>query len=159
MLATIFKPESETRFEAVDTDLLRGRRAVVFDFSVTRDKAKQVITATGYLTDSTVTGMKGRMWVDRDDFRVLRVESEATEIPESFPIRTAKRVIDYEWTTISEEKYLLPLVSDVRLTFRENSKVFETRNLIRFKDYQKYGTDVQIVEEDNAPPEETPQKP
>jgi hypothetical protein len=103
--------------------------------------------------------MKGRMWVDRDDFRVLRVESEATEIPESFPIRTAKRVIDYEWTTISEEKYLLPLVSDVRLTFRENSKVFETRNLIRFKDYQKYGTDVQIIEEDNAPPEETPQKP
>ncbi|MEP7212637.1 MAG: hypothetical protein ABI791_06160 [Acidobacteriota bacterium] len=163
MLATIFKPESEAIFEPVDTDLIRGRRAVIYDFSVTREKAKQIITATGYLTDSAVTGMKGRMWVDRDDFRVLRVESEATEIPESFPIRSAKRVIDYEWTTISQEKYLLPLVSDVRLTFRENSKVFETRNLIRFKDYQKYGTDVQIVEEDNAPPEETtppaPQKP
>ena len=159
MLATIFKPESESRFEAVDTDLIRGRRAVVYDFSVSRDKAKQVITATGYHTDSTITGMKGRMWVDRDDSRVLRVESEATEIPESFPITSAKRVIDYDWTTISQEKYLLPLISDVRLTFRENSKVYETRNLIRFKEYQKYGTDVQIVEEDNAPPEETPQKP
>ena len=159
MLATIFKPESESRFEAVDTDLIRGRRAVVYDFSVTRDKAKQVITATGYHTDSTITGMKGRMWVDRDDFRVLRVESEATEIPESFPITSAKRVIDYDWTTISQEKYLLPLISDVRLTFRENSKIYETRNLIRFKEYQKYGTDVQIVEEDNAPPEEAPQKP
>ena len=155
MLATIFKPESEATFAAVDTDVIRGRRSVIYDFSVTRDKARQVITATGYLTDSTVTGMKGRMWVDRDDNRVLRVESEATEIPESFPIRTAKRVIDYDWTTISQEKYLLPLISDVRLTFRENSKVYETRNLIRFKEYQKYGTDVQIVEEDNAPPEET----
>jgi hypothetical protein len=163
MLATIFKPESESTFEPVDTDLIRGRRAVVYDFAVARDKAKQVITATGYLSNSTVTGMKGRLWVDRDDFRVLRVESEATEIPESFPIRSAKRVIDYDWTTITQEKYLLPLVSDVRLTFRDNSKVFETRNLIRFKDYQKYGTDVQIVAEDNAPPEETtppsPQKP
>jgi len=159
VLATIFKPESETQFEAIDTDVIRGRRAVIFDFSVDRDRAKQTITATGYLTDSTITGMKGKIWIDRDDFRVLRVESEATEIPEAFPIRTAKRVIDYEWTTISQEKYLLPLISDVRLTFRENSKVFETRNLIRFKDYQKYGTDVQIVEEDNVPPPEEPQKP
>ena len=159
MLATIFKPESETKFEPVDTDLIRGQRAVTFDFSVDRDKAKQNITATGVLTSSAITGMKGRIWIDRDDFRVLRVESEATEIPESFPIRSAKRVIDYDWTTISAEKYLLPLVSDVRLTFRESGKVFETRNLIRFKDYQKYGTDVIVVEEDNAPPEETPEKP
>ena len=159
MLSTIFKPESETKFEAIDTDVIRGRRAVIFDFSVTRDKAKQTITSTGYRTDSTVTGMKGKIWIDRDDFRVLRVESEATEIPESFPIRTAKRLIDYDWTIISEEKYLLPLISDVRLTFRENSKVFETRNLIRFRDYQKYGTDVVIVEEDNAPTAEEPEKP
>lgn len=159
MLATIFKPESDTQFDVVDTDLVRGRRAVVFDFSVTRDKAKQQITSTsvGSFTESTISGMKGRIWIDRESFRVLRVESEATEIPESFPIRTAKRVIDYEWATISEEKYLLPMVSDVRLTFRDKSKVFESRNLIRFKDYQKYGTDVVIVEEDSAPiPEEKP---
>ena len=159
MLATIFKPESETVFEPIETDVIRGRPSVVFDYSVTRDKAKQVITATGYSSDSTVTGMKGKIWIDRENFRVLRVESEATEIPETFPIRTAKRVIDYDWTTINRDKYLLPLLSDVRLTFRENSKVFETRNLIRFKDYQKYGTDVLVVEEDNAPVEETPQKP
>ncbi|MGI8812504.1 MAG: hypothetical protein ACR2IH_08250 [Pyrinomonadaceae bacterium] len=159
MLATIFKPESETVFEPIETDVIRGRPSIVFDYSVTRDKAKQVIMATGYSTDSTVTGMKGKVWIDRENFRVLRVESEATEIPETFPIRTAKRVIDYDWTTINQEKYLLPLLSDVRLTFRENSKVFETRNLIRFKDYQKYGTDVLVVEEDNAPVEETPQKP
>jgi len=154
MLATIFKPESETKFEAIDTDLIRGRRAVIFDFSVTRDKAKQQITTAGTRSDSTITGMKGRLWIDRENFRVLRVESEATEIPEAFPIRSAKRVIDYDWAVISSEKYLLPLVSDVRLTFRESSRVFETRNLIRFKDYQKYGTDVQVVEEDNAPVEE-----
>lgn len=160
VLATVFKPESETKFEAVDTDLIRNRRAVVFDFSITREKAKQTITAVGYITDSTVSGMMGRIWIDRDDFRVLRIVSEATEIPENFPIRSAKRIIDYDWTTITNEKYLLPLVSDVRLTFRNNSKVFETRNLIRFKDYQKFGTDVVIVEEDNAPPEEeVPQKP
>ncbi len=157
MLATIFKPNSETVFEVVDTDLIRGRRAVVFDFAVERDKAKQQIVSTGTITESTITGMKGRIWIDREDFRVLKVESEATEIPETFPIRTAKRFIDYDWTMIADEKYLLPLLSDVRLTFRERSKVFETKNFIRFTNYQKFGTDVVIGEEDITPaPEEKP---
>jgi hypothetical protein len=151
MLATVFKPESDTKFEAVETDILRGRPALVFDFQVARDKANQRITAAGYLTDTTVTGIKGKIWIDRENFRVLRVESEATEIPESFPIRTARRNIDYDWVKIGDDKYLLPSLSDVRLTLREKSQVFETRNLIRFKDYQKYGTDVIIVDEDNKP--------
>ena len=151
MLATIFKPESETEFHVVDTDVIRGRKAVVFDFIIARDKARQRITATGYSTDTTATGMKGRIWIDRADNRVLRVESEATEIPDAFPIRTAKRMIDYDWTQIADDKYLLPSISDVRLTFREKSNVFETRNLIRFKEYQKYGSDVIILEDDSEP--------
>jgi len=160
MLATIFKPESESKFEVVDTDMIRGSRAVVYDFSVTKDRAKQLITAVGYSTDSTITGIKGRMWVDRDKARVLRIESEATDIPDTFPVRTAKRVIDYDWVKIVDEKYLLPLLSDVRLTMREKSKVFETRNLIKFKDYQKYGSEVRILDDDVKPdPAPTPKKP
>ena len=157
MLATIFKPESEAKFEAIDTDLLRGRKAIIFDFSVDKDKAHQEIKTSGDLGDSTPAGLKGKIWIDREDFRVLRVESEATQIPDPFPIRTARRNIDYDWVKIGDDKYLLPSLSDVRLTFREKSKVFETRNLIRFKDYQKYGTDVQIVDDDMEPiPEEKP---
>ena len=154
MLATIFKPESDAEFNAVEMDLIRGRRAVVFEFAVARDKAKQRIVSGGTYTESTITGMKGRIWIDREDYRVLKVESEATEIPEGFPIRTARRVIDYDWTTIADEKYLLPLLSDVRLTFREKSNVYETRNLIRFVNYQKFGTDVIIGSEDVEPVKE-----
>lgn len=156
VLAIIFKPESITKFELVDTDLIRNRRAIVFDYSIERDKAKQRITATGYLTDTTITGMKGRIWIDRENFRVLRVESAATEIPESFPIRAANRTIDYDWVTIADEKYLLPSLSDVRLTSRERSQLYETRNLIRFKDYQKYGTEVIISDDDEEVKEDKP---
>ena len=157
LLATIFKPESEGEFELVETDVIRGRKAAVYSYSVTRDKARQRVTAAGYLTDTAVTGMKGRLWIDRSDFRVLRVESEATELPANFPIRTARRVIDYGWVDIAGESYLLPTLSDVRLTFRDKSEVFESRNLIRFKEYQKYGSDVIIVEDDSEPiPEEKP---
>lgn len=157
ILATIFKAASDAKFQIVDTDTVRGRRTVAFDYSIERDRAKQQITAFGYYQESAITGMKGRIWFDRESFRVLRVESAATEIPENFPVRTAKRVIDYDWVTISDEKYLLPSQSEVRLTSREDGKIYETRNVIRFKDYQKFGTDVIILDDDTEPiPEEKP---
>lgn len=152
MLATIFKAENEADFVPVQTDIIRGRNAVMFEFAVERDKAKQrIVSGSTGLTQSTITGMKGRMWIDRADFRVLRVESEATEIPEGFPVTAARRTIDYDWTMIAEEKYLLPLVSDVRLIVREGGRSFETRNLIRFTNYQKFGTDIIIGPEDSEP--------
>ncbi len=159
VLATIFKPESETKFEAVETDVLRTRKALVYEFMVEKDRAKQFITAVGYSSDSTITGIRGRLWIDRDNARVLKIESEATDIPETFPIRTAKRIIDYEWVKIVDGTYLLPSISDVRLTLRDKSKVFETRNLIRFKEYQKFGSEVKILDDDDVPEPEAPIKP
>lgn len=151
VLATVFKPASDTRFAYVDSDEIRGRKALMFDFDIDKDKAREHITSVGALAHSTIAGMRGRVWIDAALFRVLRIDSEATEIPESFPIRSARRLIDYDWAVIGSEKFLLPLVSDVRLIHRENRNVYETRNVIRFKDYQKYGTEVTIVEEDVAP--------
>jgi len=157
VLAKIFKPESDTKLELVDTDIIRSRRALVYDYSIVRDKAKQVITVAGAFDDTAITGMKGRIWIDRENFRVLRIESAATEIPDGFRIRAANRTIDYDWVTIADEKYLLPLLSDVRLTSREDRQMYETRNVIRFKDYQKFGSEVKILDDDEALPEEKPQ--
>lgn len=148
VLAKIFKPESETVFEIVDTDVIRTRRALVFNYEVGREKARQALIAGGSFQETTITGMKGRVWIDRENFRVLKIESDATEIPDSFPIRSARRIIDYDWVKISDQDYLLPLQSDVRLTFRENRQVFETRNLIKFRQYQKFGTEVRILDGD-----------
>ena len=156
VLAKIFKPESDTKFELTDTDVIRTRRALVFDYSIEKDKAQQVISVSGAVSNSTISGMKGRIWIDRENFRVLRVESSATEIPDDFPIRAANRTIDYDWVTITSEKYLLPTLSDVRLTSRESRQMFETRNVIRFKDYQKYGSEVKILDDDEVVPEEKP---
>jgi hypothetical protein len=163
VLATIFKPESETKFATVDTDVLRGRRAIVYSFETAKDKAKEEITHAGTFNDSTIAGMKGKIWIDRESFRVLRVESAATEIPDTFPVRAASRNIDYDWVTISGEKYLLPSLSEVRLTSREDNlsargsrDLVETRNLIRFKEYQKYGSEVKILDDDVDPKDDKP---
>jgi hypothetical protein len=172
MLAVIFKPESQTKFEVVDSDVLRGRRTLIFDFSIERAKAQQTLTYSGRVTDNTAwTGVTGRLWIDRDEARVLRIESEATEIPVGFPIQSARRTIDYDWVRIEGERYLLPSLSNVRLITRESvqaiengratqaTKSVETRNVIRFKEYQKYGTEVKILDDDIKPEPGTPGNP
>jgi hypothetical protein len=156
VLSKIFNPESQTRFRLVDTDTIRDRRAVMFDYEVDREKANQLITVHGTIRDSTVTGMRGRVWVDVENHRVLRIESDATEIPEDFPITAARRTIDYDWAEISGERFLLPSLSDVRLTQRDGGRMWETRNVIRFRDYQRYGTDVIIRDDDGEPFDDGP---
>ena len=158
VLSTIFKPENETKFEAIDTDLVRGRRTIVYAFTTAVEKAQQRITSQDVTTQSTLTGISGKVWLDRESFRVLRIESEATDIPVGFPVTSARRTIDYDYATIAEEKYLLPSLSDVRLTSREQGKSIETRNVIRFKDYQKYGTEV-IIRDDDVTEEPAEKKP
>ncbi len=66
MLVTVFKADSETKFDAVDTDVIRGRKAIAYDFVTTKDRAQQVITSAGRVTtDSTTSGIKGRVSIDR----------------------------------------------------------------------------------------------
>jgi hypothetical protein len=152
VLATIFKAENDTKFEPIDTDVVRERKTIVYSFSISVDKKPESISYARI--DSTVTGMQGKIWIDRQNFRVLRVESNATEIPSDFKVRAAKRTIDYDWVTIAGEKYLLPLLSDVRLTSREGKEIYETRNVIRFKEYQKFGSEVKILDDDEEVPAE-----
>ena len=148
VLAKIFKPESDTEFAVIDTDLLRGRNAVVVSFSIQKDKAQQALISGGAVTESAITGMGGKIWIDRESSRVLRIETDATQIPEGFRITAARRLIDYDWVKIADGTYLLPSLSDVRLTIREGNTLFDTRNLIRFREYQKFGSEVRILDED-----------
>lgn len=148
VLSKIFKNESETKFEPVDTDLLRGRDTIVAAYSITKERAQQGLISGGAVTESAITGMRGKIWIDRETNRVLRIESEASEIPEGFRITSARRLIEYNWVKIADGEYLLPSLSDVRLTIREGNMLFDTRNLIRFREYQKFGSEVRILDED-----------
>lgn len=159
VLKTVFSDDSKTDFQTVDTDTLRGRRTIVYSFDVKKENSKQTINSYGLTVQSTVAGFQGRIWIDRENFRVLRVESTATGIPHDFPITAASRNIDYDWVTIADQKYLLPVLSEVRLTSPINKESIESRNLIAFRNYQKYGTEVKILDEDETVDETLQQQP
>lgn len=145
-LADIFKPESQTEFRMVDTDVIKSRRTIVYEYSV--EKAKSQLTlSVGDTGISTVAGSRGRLWIDRELDRVLRFEQIATEIPTGFPITAASSVIDYDWVDINERKYLLPFHSEILMTTVQPKFVLQSRNDVRFRSYQKFGAELKVIDE------------
>jgi len=160
-LADIFKPESKTEFRMVDTDVIQSRRTVVYEYSVDRESS-QLTLSVGDTGDRAVVGSRGRLWIDRELDRVLRFEQIATQIPTEFPITAASSVIDYDWVDINEHKYLLPTHSEILMTTRQPKFVLQSRNDVKFRNYQKFGAELKVVDEvgeDDEPADAPPPPP
>lgn len=172
MLAALFNETTRAEFKPVDTDTLRGKRTIIYEFEVQQKNSKLSIKAAG--DRAVITGYRGRIWVDRETYRVLRIEEISTDIPADFPVTAASSLIDYDWVTINERQYLLPSSAEIKLSARLGERTFhtssgvprvsnetiQTRNLIRFRNYQKYGAEVKIIEDiedfEDDPPEKKP---
>lgn len=144
-VADVFKPQSETKFKLVDTDLIQNRHALVYEYEVSRDLSQLTLRAGE--GEMAVVGSRGRIWIDRELNRVLRFEQIATEVPSDFPIRAASSLIDYDWVMIGEKKYLLPTHSEILLTTDLRGQTVQSRNEIRFRGYQKFGAELKVIDE------------
>lgn len=165
-LTDLFKPDSRAEFNMVDTDTLRGRRTVVYEYEVKKEFSHETLGygERGALMQQTIAGYRGRVWIDRENNRVLRLEDISTEIDPGFPITAASKLIDYEWVAINEHEHLLPSRAVVELTARDRGQTEQTRNEILFRGYRKFGAEVKIIdidEKDFPPdkPEENEKKP
>jgi hypothetical protein len=161
-LANVLKPESRTEFKIVDTDLVHNRRTVVYEYVIKKDFSQLTLTVADTGARATV-GSRGRIWIDRELDRVLRFEQIATEVPTDFPIVAASSLIDYDWVTINERKYLLPTQSQILITSNQGSMMLQSRNDVRFRSYQKYGAELKVLDEigedDETEPEPPPKPP
>lgn len=157
-LQKIFAADSQTKFAPESTDVIRGRHAVVFSYQIELANNKHGgVGLKGPLYRTSPAGEKGRIWIDRADHRVVRIEYVLTDIDPNFPVKAVSKLIDYDMVDIAGEKYLLPVLSDFRGTVESSGKRFESRNIIRFRSYQKYGTEVKLVgDEEDVPADEKP---
>ncbi|HXD32273.1 MAG TPA: hypothetical protein VN643_14225 [Pyrinomonadaceae bacterium] len=163
-LANLFKEEAHTSFRMVDTDVLRGQRTIVYEYEVDLPYSSLVLKADKSSTARVAS--RGRVWLDREQYRVLRFEQIATQIPGAFPIRAASSTVDYDWVKINERPYLLPSHAEILITsLYKDRQLIQSRNDIRFRGYQKFGAELKIYDEvddelplDNAE-QEKPKKP
>jgi hypothetical protein len=168
MLSQLFRPETRAEFQPIDTDTLRGHRTVVYEYSVRKEFSRQTLKFQESISSApleTIVGYRGRIWVDRETNRVLRLESVSVEIPPDFPITAASSVIDYDSVTINEQQHLLPSRALIELADHLGSQREQTRNVILFRGYRKFGTEVKIIDIDekdfppDKPEEGEPAKP
>jgi hypothetical protein len=171
LLIGLFSPAAGTSFQAVDTDTLRNRRTIIYDFDIKKDVAPNRLLYDGDGgSRMTTTGLRGRIWVDRENFRVLRAQYTTTDVEPDFPIRQLDKAIEFDWVSISERQYLLPVAASATFTtnaavtyierggrgkFTQN-EIVQTRNEIRFRNYQRFGSEVKIIEDGDFTEEEQP---
>ncbi|HEX8190155.1 MAG TPA: hypothetical protein VF586_17495 [Pyrinomonadaceae bacterium] len=146
VLKTLFEERSKTEFEPLDTDTLRGRRAVVYSYDIKKANSQWRLETE---SAAVIAGQRGKVWIDRERARVLRIEFESYDVPDTFPIRAAAVDLDYDWVTIpGQGEYLLPSHSVSVLTTARRGETQQARNEIRFRNYQKYGTELKILDDD-----------
>lgn len=78
------------------------------------------------------------VYIDAFTFGVRRIEIEAQNIPDRFPMRQAALSVDYDYLTISEHNYLLPQTAT--LYVREGAKLLK-KNEVEYRDYRKFGSE------------------
>jgi hypothetical protein len=161
VLKTLFEESSRAEFKPLDTDTLRGRRTVIYTYDIERANSQWRLETE---SAAIVSAHRGKLWVDRERARILRIEFESYDVPDTFPIRAAAVDLDYDWVTIpGQGEYLLPSRSVSVLTTARRGETWQSRNEIRFRNYQKFGTELKILDDDfldeEVPAEEPAPKP
>jgi hypothetical protein len=149
MLKEIFEPATAAEFSWERWGKLRGRVAHVYSYRVRQARSKWSVE---WMRQQRITpGYRGFLYVDRDLPMILRVTLEAESIPASFPIQQAGNLLDYDFTSIAGQEYLLPLRAEMRM--REGRVL--VKNVVEFRNYRKFGAEAVITfETPDALPEE-----
>jgi len=146
LMREIFEPTSEALFGWERWATLRGRLHYVINYRVLQSRSKWTIHH-GTSGQQIVPAYHGLVYVDKDYLSVSRIVMEAENIPADFPVQMAKTQLDYDFTDIGGQPFLLPLRSELRM---RDGKVL-VKNEAEFRTYRKFGTESSITFDVNEP--------
>lgn len=140
----LFDPATGTRFRFEGIDHSRGSPTVRVGFRVPKDTSKRsIIFRDGKTELGVVTPYRGRCWIDPSSLQVVQIKERAYRIPDTFPITRSEGSTEYDRVEISGQQHWLPVRAEVLLENR--TARLHTRNVIQFKQYRKFGSDVKFV--------------
>ncbi len=145
VLQDILLPQTNADFHNKRSTTIVNRAAFRYDFSVEQPNSHWHIyaSAQSYLPEYT-----GAIWVDKENYRVLRIELSARNMPKAFPLDTVESAVDYDYVLIGDGKFLLPVHSE-SLSCERGTSIC-SRNVIDFRNYKKFGADTSITFDSDA---------
>ena len=155
MLREIFEPATAAHLEWDHWGTLRGRRVLAFAYRVAQPNSQWTVEHDR--KERVTPGYKGLIEVDRDTHMVLRVTLEADGMPAEFPVRVARQTLDYDFTDIGDQQFLLPVRSQL---FMQADDIL-SRSEEEFRLYHKYSADTEIQYDtpDPLPDSQTKEQP
>jgi hypothetical protein len=152
LMRAIFDPESHAEFEWDRWRKLRGKEQYSFAYRIEQQYSRYTMSyGERSASEQTVTpGYHGLIYIEADSGLISRF-TVVPDIPASFPVRSAKTTLDFDYVKIGDNVYLLPLAS--RLISKDDRGLM-TRNDLDFHLYRKFGTESIIKFAPDAIPED-----
>ena len=97
---------------------------------------------------SVLPAYKGSVWIDKKTWRILRIEMQARNVPEEFPLDTIEWVVDYSFVRIGGAEFLLPVHAENLSCWRGTTRC--ARNALDFRNYRKFTSESQITTTDST---------
>jgi hypothetical protein len=140
VLADLFSPATAADFEFRRESRTSGRTAMVYDFTVEREHSHWRVMVASQLVEPSYSGS---VWVDKQTNRVLRIEMQATHMPDAFPVDKVEMATDYEFVRFEDRQYLVPVHAETLGCQRDSDLC--TRNVIDFRNYHRYAGESSIT--------------
>jgi hypothetical protein len=140
MLQEVFVSSAQATFAWDSQSTLRGRPVQVFRYSVAAENAHyQLNYSANDRRYSAMAGRHGLVYVGATG-EILRITSEADNLPSTFPIDRLNAVLDYDFTDIGGRQFLVPHAALVEM----RAGILGSKNEIDFHDYRKFSAEAGV---------------
>jgi hypothetical protein len=119
----------------------------VFRYAVAQERSEYSVA---YGTSVVVPGYTGLVYIDRDTSAVMRITLEVTQMPASFPINHILAILDYDYSKVGNQEFVLPLKATT--VARRGRTLF--KNDVEFRNYNRFGAEATITFAPDPIPEE-----
>jgi VWFA-related protein len=139
VLGSIFGAKSKAEFSWKETDQLNEQPVQVFNYKVAQANSGFAVVDPD--NREVMAAFHGQVFVDAATRRVRRVTLIADEMPTNFKTRATSIGVDYDYVSINNHDYLLPVSAEMRLV-KGHAAVLNT---MEFRDYKRFGSSMRIV--------------
>jgi len=133
MLYSLFNPARQTQFKFHSSANLGDTETAVYDFKVTLPHSDWTITVGG---QTLRPAYSGAVWIDKKTAVVRRLEMQADNIPQDFPMSDVESAVDYDMIPLGGREFLLPVHAE-NLSCQRGSTIC-AKNTIDFRNYHKF---------------------
>jgi len=134
ILLNLFAPTTNAQFHFKRDSRVGSIMAKLYDYEVTKERSTWEVHMG---SQSYLPAYTGSVWIDPQTGRVLRIEMEGKDLPDSFPIDHVETVVEYSYVRLGDaQQYLLPVHSE-NLSCQRGTP-YCSRNVIDFRNYHKY---------------------